>query len=77
LTSKAWSEITEEQQATVREARRERKRNVNAVEVATENESSKKRRKYSAAGANSSDNEDNIDCFRPGDQITRRLNKKI
>ena len=76
MTSKAWSEMTEEQRATVREARRERKRNVNAVEVATENESSEKRRKCSALGANSSDSETE-DYFRPGDQITRRPNKKI
>ena len=79
LTSKAWSEITEEQRATVREARRERKRNVNAVEVVTENESSEKHRKCSALNANSSDNESegHVDYFRPGDQITRRPNKKI
>jgi len=79
LTSRAWSEITEEQRATVREARRERKRNVNAVEVETENESSEKHWKCSASGANSSDNEDkrHVDCFRPGDQIRRRPNEKV
>jgi len=57
----------------------EKKRNVNAVEVATENESSEKRWKCSALGANSSDNEDEryVDYFRPGDQITQRPNKKV
>jgi len=58
LTSKAWSELNEEQRATAREAQREMKRDVNAVEVAAENESSEKRRKCSALGANGSDNED-------------------
>jgi len=78
LTSKAWSELNEDQRTTVREARRERKRNVNAVEVATENESSDKRRKCSALGANSGDSEnERIVHFAPGDQITRRPNKKV
>ena len=78
MTSKAWSELNEEQRTTVREARRERKRNVNSVEVATENESSDKRQKCSALGTNSSDSEDErIEYFRPGDQITRRPNKKV
>ena len=75
MTSNAWSEITEEQRVTVREARPEKKRNVNAGEVETESESSEKGRKCSAIGANSSDNEE--DYFKPGDQITRRPNKKI
>ena len=80
LTSKAWSEITDEQRAQAREARQKRKRNVNAVEVEEEDES-KPKRKCSVLNVNREmDNEDDkkhVGHFRPGDQITRRPNKKV
>ena len=80
MTSKAWSEITDEQRAQAREARRNRKRNVNAVEVEEEDES-KPKRKCSVLNVNREmDNEDDkkhVGHFRPGDQITRRPNKKV
>jgi len=85
LTSKAWSEITDEQRAQAREARREKKRNVNALEVEKEDESEAKKRKCSVLNISreidhlniSKDEREHVGHFRPGDQITRRPNKKI
>jgi hypothetical protein len=74
LTTKAWKEITDEQRALAREARRN-KRNVSAVDVDSEEEPPQKKRNVSAMDVNDNGSEPR-DHFRPGDQITRR-NKRI
>ena len=77
LTTKAWKEITDEQRATAREAR-SKKRNVSALDV-DEPDSKRQKRTVSAtevADESDDDSQASRDHFRPGDQITRRPNKK-